>query len=70
MSHRWHRSVQPRQVTNVKKLGTVYNVTSDDTDGKAKTAGSHKRKLDKSPVEETAPENFQEAQSLEEVNDR
>ena len=61
VSHRWHRSVQPRQVTNVKKLGAVYNVTSDEADGQAGIAGSHKRKLDKSPVEETAPEKFQDA---------
>jgi hypothetical protein len=38
VSHRWSRpageklnkrAVQPRQVTNVKKLGAVYNVTRD-----------------------------------------
>ena len=68
MSHRWSRpagkklnkrAVQSRQVTNVKKFGSLYNVTSDEEDGQAGNAKSQ-RKLNKSPVvlNESAPETY------------
>ena len=42
--------MQSRPVTNVKKLGAVYNVTRDEENGQAGNAKSHKRKLNESPV--------------------
>ena len=76
VSYRWSRpageklnkrAVQSRQVTNVKKLGAVYSVISDEETGDTRrNTSSHKRRLDENkssiPIEEEkAPETFAEA---------